>query len=186
MSSTSSEVANGLFNVIADTVAQNGLLKFEIKEFAEINRVESYCLSGFVIKAQNCHTIIIDYLRATPENNALLLETVGQMCAVSQCLKQLTVRASFTTAEEGDAFMTSLAEGDLATLEQLDLSGGKFGDGNFWFDGRDECVELLLTFIARQPLLRELNLNMCRLTPSQQEQVRAALADRECAITTMS
>ena len=30
MSSTSSEVANGLFNTIAETVAQNGLLKFEI------------------------------------------------------------------------------------------------------------------------------------------------------------
>ena len=35
MSSTSSEVANGLLNVIGETVAQNGLLKFEIEYFRE-------------------------------------------------------------------------------------------------------------------------------------------------------
>ena len=141
--------------------------------------MESYSLSGLVIKAQNCHTIIINGLCATTEENkALLLETVGQMCAVSQCLKQLTVSWTETTAEEGDAFMTSLADGDLATLEQLDLTYNED-----WFEDRDESFSKLLTFIARQPLLRELKLEYCKLTPSQEEQIRAALADRECAIT---
>ena len=113
-----------------------------------------------------------------PEVNALWVSAAAQICEVSQCLKQLTVQNTRTTAEEGAIFLLQLANAELSTLEELDLCRhGCDEDGN-WFGGKQEPVDLLLQIVARQTGLCKLNLERCYLTDSQQAQVRQALAGR--------
>ena len=124
MQCSSSELVNGLLNAVAETVEEkDGLHKFHVRDFWEENKLETGPISGFVSKATKCQIIIIDNLSfTTAENRALLLKTVGQMCAVTQCLQKLKLKHTNTTAEEGEAFLTSIADGNLATLKHLDLS----------------------------------------------------------------
>ena len=78
----------------------------------------------------------------------------GQICQTSKCLKILRVTSTYTTAEEGLAFLKELADSDLITLEKIDFSG--LGENmpeivhmNVWFDEEQEPVEILLSILAK-------------------------------------
>ena len=64
----------------------------------------------------------------------------GNICHETKSLKTLKVVATYTTPEEGKAFLTKLADSDVTTLEEINFSGNRdsqFGPGtNAWFAGR--------------------------------------------------
>jgi len=62
----------------------------------------------------------------------------------------------------------------LTQLKTLDLS-----ENRGWFRGRQKSVDLLLSIIRRQPALTFLNLDRCKLSREQVEQITEALADSE-------
>ena len=76
------------------------------------------------------------------------METAGEICSTSQCLKRLIVRLTHTTADDGAKFLQTLADSELVSLEEIDLSANYCEDSE-WFGGKPEPVEILIVFLDR-------------------------------------
>ena len=119
-----------------------------VKYYEDSNTLEPVPLQQLVHKSFACEHLEIDDLwNSLPESRALWVETAGEICSTSQCLKRLIVRKTETTAEDGAKFLQTLADSELVSLEEIDLSWNYwFG---YWFGGKPEPVEILIGFLDR-------------------------------------
>ena len=63
--------------------------------------------------------------------------------------------------------MKNLADVEIASLKYLTIEWEET-----WFEGRVECMTLLLSLLARQPALTELTMKHNLLSATQKQQIR--------------
>ena len=100
----------------------------------------------------------------------MLVGLGGKVLEVAQCITTLIVRGTGTTTEQGKEFLQAFANSDVVSAEHVDFSGDIDEEGeeypSEWFDD-SECLELLLTAVAKQPHLKCLKLIACELTEEE-------------------
>ena len=85
---------------------------------------------------------------------------MGQVATISHSLHTRSLNSTRSTAEDGDALMNTLANGEICTLQKLEITN----ESNWFANGRQECLESLLVVIQRQTELKLLQINWCGLT----------------------
>ena len=80
---------------------------------------------------------------------------------------------------DGDKFMEALAENaEFDSLHSLTIA-----DEWRWFkDGRDGCIDSLVTLIARQHELKFLDLHWNEITEEHQQLIRSAVVSPDCRV----
>ena len=99
-----------------------------------------------------------------PETNSMWLRMATNICRASFKLKQLVIRGTRTSAEEGLALLDQLSvksEG-LTTLEHIDLTGH-----SSWFGGKQRPVDLMFEIFQMNPSLNFILMINCGLTNDQ-------------------
>ena len=93
-----------------------GLKSFKIYSLYDKGKLEVEPLQMLVEKAATCHTLTLSDLEDTSEiNRATLLDFARQVCAITPCLKFLTLSTTNTDIESGIAFMQVLAGNEAIT-----------------------------------------------------------------------
>ena len=120
-----------------------------VNNYYDKNTLEPVPLQQLVHKSFSCEHLELYALYGLAESNALWVETAGEICSTSQCLKRLIVKETRTTAEDGAKFLQTLADSELVSLEEIDLSEDKYGTRSNWFGGKPQPVETFIVFLDR-------------------------------------
>ena len=82
------------------------------------------------------------------------MEFAGKAVTSSSCLRILHIEFTSSSREVGEAFMKLLADSELSSLHSLTIARERD-----WFkEGRNGCMESLITLIERQTELELLNM----------------------------
>ena len=103
---TSTDAVHLLFDEIGKHIDQLEVLR--IQEFRQDTVIESWCLSSFVNKAKNCHTIDFQRLLCNLENVKVLMDVAEEIISESECLETLILNATNCQQEQADSLLTAL------------------------------------------------------------------------------
>ena len=113
--------------------------------------MERWCLSSFVRKAKNCHTIDFKRLLCDQENVKVLMGVAEEIICLSECLQRLVLDSTNCQQEQADSIFTAILQMEVTSLTHLDISGHKrnfYGPSTFFQS--QETVELLCKVIKAQ------------------------------------
>ena len=84
---------------------EQGLKRLDITWFSDKNELQGWPLEQLVLRSPTLLHLKIDNLDTTPANKSILLEFAAQAVTSSSCFNTLYIRATNSSAEDGDKFM---------------------------------------------------------------------------------
>ena len=84
-------------------------------------------------------------LITTANNKSRLLEFAGRAITSSRCFSTLYIKQTTSSASDGAQFLQALADSECKQLTSIYIDYERN-----WFEGTDECIGPLLTFLAKQ------------------------------------
>ena len=137
--------------------------------------MESHTLSQYAYKAANLKIFLCSELYSTTEENRVaLFDMTEKIFSNALTLEELRLYDTHTSGPVGRSMLQALADSEIASLKTIDFSY------NYeWFrgEGAEETagVDLLTLALERQTALEKLDLRECKLSDTQQEQIRQAV-----------
>ena len=112
-------------------------------------------------------------------NRSRLLEFAGRAITSSRCFNTLHMERTGISVSDGAQFLKALVDSECNQLTAITINE-EFN----WFEGTEECMGPLLTFLAKQTGLQTLIMSGNDLSDAQQDQIRQAVTDSapDCAI----
>ena len=140
---------NSVFEDLGQTVSdEQGLKHLTIEYFEDQNELQEWPLGQLVLKAHHLQSLKLAHLNlTTADNRSLLLEFAAKAATFSSCMRTLHIEGTKSSEADGDKFMEALAEkAEFDSLQSLTIA-----EEWKWFeDGRDGCMDALVTIIAKQ------------------------------------
>ena len=135
-------------------------------------------MGQLVLKTHHLKSLKLSMLGSTTaDNRSQLLEFAAQAVNSSKCLNSLHIESTYSSETDGEKFMKAIADDRINCLHSLTIV-----DEKNWFEGRDDCVDSLVTLIARQSELKFLNLVHNGFTEEQEQKARSAVANTACRV----
>ena len=103
----------------------------------------------------------------TATNRSRLLEFAGRAITSSSCFNTLYIYGTYSSVSDGVQFLQTLADSECNQLHSITIRMEAY-----WFMDTDECMGPLLTFLAKQTGLQELEMEHNELSEAQQSQIR--------------
>ena len=144
---SSPQVVNALFDEIGCNIDQErGLKKLSLYFFyREEHTIQEWPLSQILAKSLHLEHLQIDTLHCdNAASRSTILNFASEIALQSSSLHTLALMTKYSSAEEGENFLQSLANGELSSLQKLSI----WSEDN-WFANRDECIAPLLAVLAR-------------------------------------
>ena len=123
----STETINEVIIEVADAIPpQSGLKSLTVKNYQDAFKLDQWPMDQLSNKLHDCEQFVLDtfYAIVPMETRGAWLELAGTVVENSECLEQLTVANTMTTAQQGAIFLKQLAEAPLNTLKSINFSGG--------------------------------------------------------------
>ena len=127
LETSSRETINEIIIEVADAIPpQSGLKSLTVKDYGDAFKLDQWPMDQLSNKLHDCEQFVLDNIetRVPMESRGAWLELAGTVVENSECLEQLTVANTMTTAQQGATFLKQLAEAPLNTLKSINFSGG--------------------------------------------------------------
>ena len=110
----------------------------------------------------------------TEENRIALFDMTEKIFSNALTLEHLNLNWTMTSGPVGRSMLQALDDSEIASLKTINF---RYNPEWFRGEGAGETsgVDLLTCALKRQKALEKLNLQMCKLSNTQQEQIRQAV-----------
>ena len=169
-----------MFEDLGQTVGfEQGLKHLTIVDFRDKNELQEWPLGQLALKCHSLQTLKFNGLYTTDNNRSRLLEFAGRAITSSRCFNTLFIGDTCSSVSDGAQFLQALADSECNQLTSITISWEPK-----WFEGTEECMGPLLTFLAKQTGLQKLDMLANELSAAQQDQIRQTVSDKtpDCAI----
>ena len=109
-----------------------------------MNELQEWPLGQLALKCHSLQTLNLEKLYTYEANRSMLLEFAGRAITSSRCFTELDISWTGTSVSDGAQFFKTLEDSECSQLTTISISFDKQ-----WFEGTDECMGPLLTFLAK-------------------------------------